>query len=71
MLVLKIPKKCFKRQKENNSSVNNAVDKILLNETQKVSAVREAPGFLDSDFDENNIYQVEEKFLEDTKEILE
>ena len=33
--------------------------KILLNETQKVSAEREAPEFLESYYEENNIYQVE------------
>ena len=36
---------------ENNAIINNVVDETLLNETQKVSAAREAPGFLDSDFD--------------------
>ena len=59
-----IPKKCFNRQKENNSSVNNAVDKILLNETQKVSAVREAPEFWYSDYDEKDLYQVDKISLE-------
>ena len=29
----------------NNAIFNNVVDEILLNETQKVVAVREAPGF--------------------------
>ena len=29
----------------NNAIINNAVDKILLNEIQKVGAAREAPGF--------------------------
>ena len=33
-------------------SRNNAVDEILIHETQKVSAVKEAPGFLESDYDE-------------------
>ena len=32
-------------------------------ETQKVSAAREAPEFLDSDYDENNLYQVEKMSL--------
>ena len=45
------------------------VDEILLNETQKVSAVKEAPKILDSD--ENDIYQVERMSLEETKEKLE
>ena len=34
------------------------MDDIIINETQKVSAAREAPEFLDPDFDENNVYQV-------------
>ena len=52
---------------ENNTIVNNVVDEILLNETKKVSAAREAPGFLDSDCDENELYQVEKMSLEETK----
>ena len=39
------------------------VDEILLNETKKVSALREAPEFLDYDYDENNLYQVGKQFL--------
>ena len=49
---------------ENNSIFNNVVDEILLNETQKVSVAREAPELLDSDCDENDIYQVEKISLE-------
>ena len=39
------------------------VDEILLNETQKVSAARGAPEFLDSDCDEKNLYQAEKMIL--------
>ena len=39
------------------------VDKILLNETQKVSAAGEAPELLDSDYGENSLYQVEKMSL--------
>ena len=46
------------------------VDEILLKKTQKLSAAREATGFLDSDCDENNLYQVEKMSLEGTKENL-
>ena len=42
------------------------VNEILLNE-KKVSAARESPEVLDSDCDENNLYQVEKMRLEDTK----
>ena len=44
---------------------------ILLNETQQGSAVREAPEFLDSDCDENDLYQVEKTSIEETREKLE
>ena len=47
------------------------MDEILLNETQKVSAARESPTFLDSDCDENDLYQVEKMILEETKDKLE
>ena len=56
---------------ENNGIINNVVDEILLNETQKVSAAREAPDVLDSDCDENNIYWVQKISLERTKKKLE
>ena len=50
--------------------VNNAVDEILL--TQKVSATNhEAPEFLDSDYNTNNLYGVENMSLEETKEKLD
>ena len=39
--------------------------------TQKVIAAREAPYFLESDCNENNLYQVEKMSLEDTKEKIE
>ena len=51
--------------------VNNAVDEILLTENQKVSSVREAPDYLDSGYDDNNVYQVDKISLEETKEKLE
>ena len=47
------------------------MDEILLNETQKLSAAREAQKFFDSDCDENDQYQVEKMSLEDNKEKLE
>ena len=47
------------------------MDKILLNETQKLSAVRKAPEFLDSGCDENDIYQVDKMSLEENKNKLE
>ena len=47
------------------------MDEILLNETQKVSAEREAPEFLVSDCNENFLYQVYNISLEETKDKLE
>ena len=42
---------------------------ILLNETQIViSTNNETPEFLDSDYDANDLYQVDKMSLEDTKE---
>ena len=60
------------RHQENNAIFNNAVDEIILNETQKVSDTNhEAPEFLDSDYDANNLYQVDKMSLEDTKKKLD
>ena len=47
------------------------VDEIILNEAQKVSAARVAPDFLESDCDENDLYQFDKMSLEETKEKLE
>ena len=64
-------KENFNRQQENNAIVKHTVDEILLSENQKVSASREAPEFLDSDYDENDLYQVYKMSLEETKEKLD
>ena len=37
-----VPRKKINRQQENKDIVNNVVDEILLNETQKVDTAREA-----------------------------
>ena len=63
-----VPRNKFIRQKGNNSIVNNAVDEVILHETKKVSVVEEAPEFLEYYYDENELYQVENISLEDTKE---
>ena len=65
-----VPRIKFNRQQENNSIVDNVVDEILLHEPQKVSAMRKAPEFFDSDYDENDIYQVEIMIFFNTKEKL-
>ena len=63
-----IPRKTINRQLENNYIIKNVVDDILLNETQKLGAEREAPELLDSDCNDNNLYQVDKTSLEETKE---
>ena len=45
------------------------MDDILLNETKKVSAMNhEAPEILENYYDENDLYQVENTSLDETKE---
>ena len=61
----------YNRQPENSVVANNGVNDILLNETQQVSDVREAPDVLNSDCDENDLYQVKKMRLENTREKLE
>ena len=57
------------RQQENNAIVNNSVDEIPI--TQKVSATNhEAPENLDSDYDANDLYEVEKLFLKRQNKIL-
>ena len=54
-----VPRNKFKGQQENNAIVNIAVDESLLHETKKVSDMREATGIVESEYDENGLYQVE------------
>ena len=56
----------FNRKQENNSIVNIVVDEILLHETQKESAAREALEVLDSNYDDNNLYHLERMGIEET-----
>ena len=46
------------------------MDEILLHKNLKVSAEREAPNFFDSNFDENELYQIGNMIPEDTQEKL-
>ena len=39
-----------------------------MNENQKVSAEKESPEHIESDFDENELYHIDNISLEDTKE---
>ena len=63
-----VTRKIFQKKQENHAIINNAVDDILLNETKKVSAVNhEAPESLENDYYENDLYQVENMSLDETK----
>ena len=65
-----VPRYFFNRHQENNAIVNNAVGGILL--MKKVSdTIHEAQTFLDSDYYENDLYEVEKISLEETKEKLD
>ena len=66
-----VPRGEINKQQEWNGIVNNALDEILLTEDLKISDVREAPEFLDSDYDENDLYQDDKISLEETKEKIE
>ena len=58
-------------QQENNYIFNSAVYEILLHENQRVSADKEAHANVESDFDENKIYQIENISLVEIEEKLE
>ena len=61
----------FNRKQENSSMVNIAADEILLHKNQKVSAKKEGHENVESNFDENKLYQIDNMSLDDTKEKLE
>ena len=66
-----IPRKIFHKKQENHAIIINVVDEIQIIEPKKVSAVHnEAPELLESDYDENELYQVENMSLNGTKEKL-
>ena len=59
-----VPRKIFQK----NAIINNVVGEIQMIEPKKVSAVNhEAPECLKSDFDENNLCQVENMSIDKTK----
>ena len=66
------PKFCFQKKQENHTIIENMVDELHIVESKKVRAVNhEAPEFLENDYDENNLYQVENMILGETKEKIE
>ena len=46
------------------------MDEIIFNETKKVSAAREPPGFLGYDYDDNDLYRVGKWVLKRLKKNL-
>ena len=63
-----LPRNKFNRHKENSDIVNSALDEALLHENEQLITVKEANENVDSDFDENKLYHIENISLEDTKE---
>ena len=61
----------FNKQKQNNAILNHAVDEIFLQGNNKVSDEEEANENIESDFDEKDIYQVDNTNLDDKKENIE
>ena len=57
----------YTRQQYNNTIVNSAVDDIILQENNKVSDVTEAKEIIESGFDENDLYRIDNMSLEEKK----
>ena len=57
----------YTRQQYNNAIVNSAVDYIILQENNKVSAGIEVQEIIESEFDENNLYRIYNMSLEEKK----
>ena len=64
-------RKEFNRQQENNDFSNIAVDGILPHKNKKVSDENKAPENIESKFDDNEFYLIDNMRLEYTKEKLE
>ena len=62
-----VNRKKINRQQENSTIVNRAVNEILLYENQKASAEKRARENNESDFDESELYQIDNMSLDDTK----
>ena len=66
-----VPRKIFHKKQENHAIINNVVDEIQMTEPKKVIAVNhEAPYLLESYYNENDLYQVDNMSLDETKEKL-
>ena len=66
-----IPRKRLWKKQENHTIINNVVDELRMIESKKVSDVNhESLEFLESDCNDNELYQVENMSLNDTKKIM-
>ena len=61
----------YTRQQYNNSVVNSAVDDIIFQEYNKVSSGTESQEIIESEFDENDLYRIDNMSIEEKKEKLE
>ena len=66
-----VPRSKFNRNQENSYIVNSMFDEILLHENQKLSAAKKASENIESNLDENKLYQIDNMILDDIKEKLE
>ena len=57
----------YTRQQYNNTIVNSAVDEIIVQENNKVSAWTESQEVIESEFDKNDLYQIDNMSLEKRK----
>ena len=58
-------RKEFNIQQDNNDIVNHAEDKILLQENNKVSAEEEAHENIESELDEDDLYNIDKMSLDE------
>ena len=64
-----IPKKGYQEKQDNRAIIDNMVDELHVVESKNLSAINhEAPEFLESDYNSNDLYQVENMSLGETKE---
>ena len=67
-----LTRKILQKKQENHATINNVVDEIQMTESKKLSAVNhKSPEFLEIDYDKNDMYQVENMSLDQTKEKIE
>ena len=57
----------FNRHQDKNYIINHAVDKILLQENNKVSAEAEANEKIESELNKNDLYQIDNMSIDDNK----